>query len=1620
MRKIIFMFIVCFSFVNSSFSQNNNYNWITPNKTYLKLYINNDGIYRINGTDFSNAGINPSNIDPRTVKILYKGTQLPIYFKGEDDGTFDAADYFDFYGMRNYGGPTPHRDAISNVVLYTINEYYNMHSDTSIYWIEWGGTNGARMEKSIFESPLNFPDNYYFKDVHFERDVFYSLGETTNPNSDFRYFSNEIVNGEGWFWRSLTTNESLEDTTFINDLSPSASICSLKVFIKPVSFTNTVLNEHRIEVLINNTAIDTLYRNDLARIDTTITFPSGRLSNNSLNKVTFHYIPLGSTVFSPVIFIDFFDLKYQRDFSIRNNNLSINLSGSDTTSKKIVLSNYNAANEINIYDIKNNIRIENSQPGSGTITFTGKSNSSFRINNEQITKKPFKIVQRQVRDIVSPTNSAEYLIVYHKLFESQSEQLKEHRAGFDNMSVFKAEIEDIYDVYNYGMHDPVAVRYFVKNVYDNWKTPKLKFVCLLGRASLDPKQNSPSSIYYQDFVPTYGNPPTDGYFVNFNIGTFTYYHQVSVGRIPVYTVAEAQDAVTKIITYDQQLPDKWVKKYIAITGGNPQEQPGFQQKSNILCNNYIEPPPASMVVSKIYRTDSSGYITYNYKDSIKKEIDRGAQIINFIGHAASQDWEIGLENPNTLNNGNKQPLVLSFTCFTGKTAEPNFRSFGENWFLLPNKCAIGFIGTTGWSYSGVGDAYNTSIIKNFSKDSVRRIGDMISYASKVLGADSNSFASRNTLNCYNLIGDPATNLLISNRPEFDLKQNDYTLSNPFPALGEVVKLTVFPKNLGTYVDTVRIRFSIKKEGVLADRSDTIIRTFGYIDTVNHFFSIDSIGNYTMTITIDPNRNYPQKYTDNDSITFPLTLRNLSYVQIKPLDNAALSSGAFRFTGLNPNVDPSNNSVRVILQIDTVRTFNSPFLKTYNNSNISGISTNFEVNLTSPPVNTLYFLRTNAVVNNDSSGWSDIKRLIYNPDISDKLSDSAYTIYSLKPDQYNPASLINVDYAPGGFRLNHFNGDLFVKSYGSNGNQASYIIINNLSYYSDGGGNTGYNFAKVRRFNGQIREIKNFRMNTAQSSDSVLNFLNTFDSTHFILAYYASFVPNMVSLSQGVKDKLKQFGSIYADSLRLQFGEDNFDTWAFIGYLGADSTQTQEKFNRFLWANQWVPLECEMNPPFQNTNGIISQTTGPADKWKNFSWAQTLFPHSSIKFDVYGIDDASVQTILYSDLTTNSLVNIDTVNFYTYPNLRFDAKIEIDSNEASESPIFQSSTIKYVPPAELIPDNNSFTGTDTAVQEGDTVSFSVKYYNVGYIDAPVQINKWYANINEIIKVFAQDTVYEPLKIDSMRTSTVKFSTAGLRDQKVETDTIILYFETSLAGNRNELFAFNNTAISRFIVVGDTVQPIMDITYDGQKIQNGDFVQANPEIMLQFFDNSRMMIQDTSNVKVYNFQNNSYKYVPYYINGVKNPEIDIAFPDNNILQATVNYRPALSPGEHKFRYVATDVSGNFADSVLNSVLVDDKLRILNIANYPNPMQTQTNFMFMLQGEFNPTSCIVKIYTVAGRLVKEINANAVIGYNSIGWDGKDNDGDYIANGVYLYKFVIQGDSQTETSIQKLAVLR
>ncbi|MBA7690116.1 hypothetical protein ES703_98640 [subsurface metagenome] len=97
----------------------------------------------------------------------------------------------------------------------------------------------------------------------------------------------------------------------------------------------------------------------------------------------------------------------------------------------------------------------------------------------------------------------------------------------------------------------------------------------------------------------------------------------------------------------------------------------------------------------------------------------------------------------------------------------------------------------------------------------------------------------------------------------------------------------------------------------------------------------------------------------------------------------------------------------------------------------------------------------------------------------------------------------------------------------------------------------------------------------------------------------------------------------------------------------------------------------------------------------------------------------------------------------------------------------------------------------------------------------------------------------------------------------------------------------------------------------------------------------------------------------------------------------------------------------------------LEITNVTNYPNPCDGNTEFIFYLHSDADEVT--IRIYTVGGRLIKTMSLGDLsYGHYEQGWDGKDGEGDEVANGVYFYKITAEnGDKKTEKT-GKLLIIR
>ena len=140
--------------------------------------------------------------------------------------------------------------------------------------------------------------------------------------------------------------------------------------------------------------------------------------------------------------------------------------------------------------------------------------------------------------------------------------------------------------------------------------------------------------------------------------------------------------------------------------------------------------------------------------------------------------------------------------------------------------------------------------------------------------------------------------------------------------------------------------------------------------------------------------------------------------------------------------------------------------------------------------------------------------------------------------------------------------------------------------------------------------------------------------------------------------------------------------------------------------------------------------------------------------------------------------------------------------------------------------------------------------------------------------------------------------------------------------------------------------------------------------------------------------------------------------------VNYKVSdAALGDHKIAVKAWDVFNNPSLQVSYFTVVNSGEVVLkDVVNYPNPFSTNTTFIFQ-HNIVEPIDVKIKIYTVAGRLIKVIEEYSVIDkYVKIDWDGRDQDGSRIANGTYLYKVIVKSvDGQSSQSVLgKLAVYR
>jgi hypothetical protein len=216
--------------------------------------------------------------------------------------------------------------------------------------------------------------------------------------------------------------------------------------------------------------------------------------------------------------------------------------------------------------------------------------------------------------------------------------------------------------------------------------------------------------------------------------------------------------------------------------------------------------------------------------------------------------------------------------------------------------------------------------------------------------------------------------------------------------------------------------------------------------------------------------------------------------------------------------------------------------------------------------------------------------------------------------------------------------------------------------------------------------------------------------------------------------------------------------------------------------------------------------------------------------------------------------------------------------------------------------------------------------------------------------------------------------------------------------------------------DTTGPTISIYFDDQSFRPGDRVKPNTTMVVGL--QSRDGI-NTSTVGI------GHGLVAVLNNTTTIDLTDFYQGDLDTYQSGAVRYPMtnLANGKYTISVKAWDIR-NVSSTAQTYFVVSSAsdLEMANVVNYPNPFSQKTTFTFQRNSE-DPIDVEVKIYSVAGRLIQRLQSYSVIDrFVEIPWDGRDHDGDPIANGVYLYKVTAKSADHkvTKEEMGKLVIMR
>jgi hypothetical protein len=599
-----------------------------------------------------------------------------------------------------------------------------MYASENVYWLSAG--HGVPMG-TVAGAPAIDGPAFHIQEEHIEQDVFAATLASTDPDSDF------------WYWSSLMASLPAYRMGTYGFPASAVEGASGTMATLDVNAYGATTTPHRLRVRVNGASVgEGTFEGAVAK---TLRFeldPS--LLAEGANTVTVEAI-LESGVAFDVVYIESLDVSYPRRHVALSDRAGFVAAGSGAVHVTGFASD--DAMVLDVSSARTPSLVNGATRGGGAVHFEAVAGrryfafTSAALGGPVVTAVPTLTSLR--------AGGADYVVVAPESLEAAATELAQYRKS-QGLKARVVRLETIHDELGFGIPSPQNVTAFLKLARANW-SPAPRFVVLLGKGTYDFKD---ALGVGDNLMPPLMAATPNGLYASDNrladLEGDDGVPDVMIGRIPVLSDEELRTYLRKLQAFESAGLGEAL-----FLADNPDAAGNFVGDSEYLVGLL----PGDVDFHRVYLSQLTLALA---RQELMARLQAGVGYWNYIGHGgldrfASEGLFLTTDVPLLANP--VTPVVASLTCSVGRFEIPGWASLGEALVMKEDGGAVAAWTPSGLSYNSQALILNKALVSSLYDENTEYLGEAIQSALETFSEEGQLPFM---LSIYNLLGDPATRL----------------------------------------------------------------------------------------------------------------------------------------------------------------------------------------------------------------------------------------------------------------------------------------------------------------------------------------------------------------------------------------------------------------------------------------------------------------------------------------------------------------------------------------------------------------------------------------------------------------------------------------------------------------------------------------------------------------------------------------------------------------------------------------------------------------------------------------------------------------------------------------------